>query len=114
MGGRFGDGRQWMSWILRDDLVRLIGNGIARRDMAGRVDATAPEPVTNRRFTSALGSALGRPAPIPIPAWPLRLALGDFAGELLLGGQRGLPDAAMRSGFVFEHATIQPALVVRF
>ncbi len=110
LGGRFGSGRHWMSWIHRDDLVRLIVHAIARRELAGPVNAVAPEPVTNRHFTAALGKALGRPAVAPIPAWPLRLALGAFAEELLLSGQRVLPDAAMRSGFVFDYATIEAAL----
>ena len=110
LGGRFGDGRHWMSWIHRDDIVRLICHAIAKDELAGPVNAVAPEPVTNRRFTGALAAALSRPAMVPIPAWPLRVALGGFAEELLLGGQRVLPDAAMRSGFVFEYATIDVAL----
>ena len=110
LGGRFGDGRHWMSWIHRDDIVRLICHAIVRNELAGPVNAVAPEPVTNRRFTDALGAALSRPAIVPIPAWPLRFALGGFAEELLLSGQRVIPDVAMRSGFVFEYATIDSAL----
>lgn len=110
LGGRFGNGRHWMSWIHRDDLVRLIIHAIATQSLAGPVNATAPEPVTNRAFTAALGRALSRPALVPIPAWPLRLALGAFAEELLLSGQRVLPDAAIRSGFIYRHATIDEAL----
>lgn len=110
LGGRFGDGRHWMSWIHRDDLVRLICHVVARDNLAGPVNAVAPEPVTNLHFTALLGRALARPAIIPIPAWPLRLALGSFAEELLLSGQRVLPDAAMRSGFIFEYATLDAAL----
>lgn len=110
LGGRFGDGSHWMSWIHRDDLVRLIVHAIAHPRLEGAVNAVAPEPVTNRRFTAALGTALNRPARIPIPAWPLRFLLADFADELLLNGQRVLPDAAMRSGFVFDHATLASAL----
>ncbi len=110
LGGRFGDGRHWMSWIHRDDLVRLICHAIAKDDLAGPVNAVAPEPVTNRRFTAALGHALSRPAVVPIPAWPFRFILGDFAQELLLSGQHILPDAALRSGFLFDYATIDAAL----
>ncbi|MEM7780370.1 MAG: TIGR01777 family oxidoreductase [Pseudomonadota bacterium] len=110
LGGRCGDGKHWMSWIHRDDLVRLICHAIAHHELAGPVNATAPMPVTNERFTKALGKALGRPAVLPVPAAPLRLALGDFAHELLLSGQRVLPDAAMRSAFIFEYATIDAAL----
>jgi uncharacterized protein (TIGR01777 family) len=110
LGGRFGDGSHWMSWIHRDDLVRLIVHAIAHPRLEGAVNAVAPEPVTNRRFTATLATALHRPARIPIPAWPLRLLLGDFAEELLLNGQRVLPDTAMRSGFIFDHATLASAL----
>ena len=110
LGGRFGNGRHWMSWIHRDDLVRLIVHAVATQSLAGPVNATAPGPVTNRDFTAALGRALGRPAIVPIPGWPLRLALGAFAEELLLSGQRVLPDAATRSGFIYRYATIDEAL----
>jgi uncharacterized protein (TIGR01777 family) len=110
LGGRIGSGRQWMSWIHRDDLVRLIVHLVATPRLAGPVNATAPIPVTNRGFTAALGKALVRPAILPIPAWPHRLLLGDFAEELLLGGQRVLPKAALASGFRFDHPEIGEAL----
>lgn len=110
LGGRFGDGQHWMSWIHLDDIVRLICHAIARDSLTGPVNAVAPVPVTNRQFTAALARALARPAIVPIPAWPLRVALGDFAKELLLSGQRVCPDAALRSGFAFEYASIDDAL----
>lgn len=110
LGGRFGDGRHWMSWIHRDDLVRLICHAIVKDRLAGPLNAVAPEAVTNQRFAAALGASLSRPAIVPIPAWPLRLILGAFAEELLLGGQRVIPDAVMRSGFIFDYATIDSAL----
>lgn len=110
LGGRFGTGAHWMSWIHRDDLVRLIIHAIATPDLAGPVNGVAPEPVTNRDFTAALGRALARPALLPIPGWPLRLVLGAFAEELLLSGQRVLPTAALRSGFLFAYPTIDAAL----
>jgi NAD dependent epimerase/dehydratase family enzyme len=74
------------------------------------VNGTAPEPVTNRGFTAALGRALRRPAVVPIPGWPLRFALGAFAEELLLAGQRVLPAAALDSGFRFLYPDIDAAL----
>ena len=110
LGGRFGNGRQMMSWIHRDDLVRLIVRAIADTEIEGALNATAPEPVDNRTFTRALGRALGRPAVFPVPAAPLRWLLGDFAQELLLGGQKVLPAKALARGFWFEHPRIQPAL----
>jgi len=110
LGGPFGVGRHWMSWIHRDDLVRLIVHAIVTPDLAGPVNGTAPQPVTNAVFTRALGRALCRPAVIPVPAAPLRLALGDFAEELLLRGQRVIPGQALASGFRFIYPTIDMAL----
>jgi hypothetical protein len=110
IGGPIGTGKQWMSWIARDDLVRLIAHAIATPELRGPVNATAPEPVRNATFARELGRALHRPALLPLPAFPLHLALGDFADELLLGGQRVLPHKAMASGFVFRHETLDSAL----
>ncbi|MBV1691041.1 TIGR01777 family oxidoreductase [Novosphingobium sp. G106] len=110
LGGRFGDGRHWMSWIHRDDLVRMIVHALATPALCGPMNGTAPQPVTNRQFTAALGRALRRPALIPIPGLPLRLALGAFAEELLLAGQRVLPGAALASGFRFLYPDIDTAL----
>ncbi len=110
LGGQFGNGQHWMSWIHRDDLVRLICHVIADLSLSGPVNATAPNPVRNREFSKALGTALGRPAFLALPAWPLKLALGDMARELLLGGQRVLPEAAERSGFVFRYPELGRAL----
>jgi uncharacterized protein (TIGR01777 family) len=110
LGGRFGNGSHWMSWIHRDDLVRLICHAIATDSLAGPLNAVAPEPVTNRDFTGAIGKALCRPAIMPIPRWPLQLLLGDFAEELLLRGQRVYPKTALQSGFAFEYTTLETAL----
>lgn len=110
IGGRIGNGQQWMSWIERDDLVRLIAHAIATPDLSGAVNATAPEPVRNSVFTVELGRALSRPAILPIPAGILSWLGGDLAKELLLGGQRVLPDKAMASGFQFRHTTLHGAL----
>jgi uncharacterized protein (TIGR01777 family) len=110
LGGPFGTGRQWMSWIHRDDLVRLIVHAIATPSLAGPLNATAPAPVSNAAFAAALGRALARPAILPMPAGPLRLALGAFADELLLGGQRAIPRAALESGFRFVYPTVDDAL----
>jgi NAD dependent epimerase/dehydratase family enzyme len=74
------------------------------------VNATAPEPVRNATFARELGQALHRPALLRLPALPLRLALGDLADELLLGGQRVVPEKALKSGFAFRHDTLRGAL----
>lgn len=114
LGGPFGRGRHWMSWIHRDDLVRLICHCIANSALSGPVNGTAPAPVRNRDFTRALGKALHRPALLPVPALPLQWALGDFAKELLLGGQRVLPEAAQNSGFTFRYPQLDAALKAIF
>jgi uncharacterized protein len=112
LGGRFGDGKHWMSWIHRDDLVRMIIHAIAKPNLKGPLNAVSPEPVTNQNFTKALANALNRPAILPVPAWPLRALLGEFAHELLLSGQRVYPEKAMHTGFVFRYPTIDAAFGV--
>ncbi len=109
LGGPLGSGKQWMSWIERDDLVRLIAHVIAKPDLAGPINATAPIPVTNTKFTEELGRQLRRPAIFRVPAALLRRLGGDFANELLLGGQRVLPNKALSNGFVFRHETLRSA-----
>ena len=109
LGGPMGSGKQWMSWIERDDLVRLIGHALAKPGISGPINATAPIPVTNRKFTEELGRRLQRPAIFRIPATLLHHAAGDLADELLLGGQRVIPNKALSSGFVFRHETLRSA-----
>ncbi len=108
-GGPIGDGRQWMSWIERDDLVRLIAYVMVTPGLEGAVNATAPIPVRNADFSRELGRALRRPAVMPMPAALLR-PLGGFADELLLGGQRVLASKALVSGFRFRHESLRSAL----
>ena len=109
LGGPLGSGKQWMSWIERDDLVRLIAYVLAKSDLTGPINATAPIPVTNTKFTEELGRRLHRPAVFRVPAGLLRSLGGDFANELLLGGQRVLPNKALSHGFVFRHETLRSA-----
>jgi uncharacterized protein (TIGR01777 family) len=109
LGGPLGSGRQWMSWIERDDLVRLIAHVIATPDLSGPINATAPIPVTNSTFTEELARRLHRPAVLRVPGALLRRLGGDFANELLLGGQRVLPNKALSNGFVFRHETLRSA-----
>jgi hypothetical protein len=109
LGVRFGDGRQWMSWISRTDIVRLIAHAIATPTLSGVLNATAPDPVANREFVRALAAALHRPQMFFVPAPLLRLT-GEMGRELLLGGQRVLPARALATGFRFQHATLSSAL----
>jgi uncharacterized protein len=103
LGGPMGSGRQWMAWIERDDIVRLIAHIIATPKLTGAVNATAPVPVRNATFAQELGRALHRPALLRMPAFVLRLA-GELADELILTGRRVLPDKALGSGFQFRHS----------
>lgn len=110
-GGPMGSGQQWMSWIDRDDVLRMIEWGIDSESRRGVYNATAPTPVTNRDFANALGRALHRPAFLPTPAFALRLALGsEMADEMLLGGQRVLPERAIEEGFEFARPKLDAAL----
>ncbi|WP_347259774.1 TIGR01777 family oxidoreductase [Rudaea sp.] len=109
LGGPFGDGRQWMSWIAREDEVRLIRWLIDTESAQGAYNATAPMPVTNADFTRALGAALHRPAILPAPAFALRLMLGEMA-DLLLTGQRVIPARAQAQGFKFLRGDLAAAL----
>lgn len=110
LGGRFGSGRQWMSWIGRDDCVRLIGHAIASPEIDGALNATAPEPVRNSELVATLARALNRPAIMHAPAFLLSRLGGDLARELLLGGQKVLPSRALATGFRFETPTLEGLL----
>ena len=113
VGGRVGSGRQWMPWIHLADVAAAM---VHLLDVpAGSLDPvynlTAPNPVTNADFTSALGKALGRPTIFPVPGFGMRLAFGEMAGALLLSGQRVVPRRLLASGFEFRHPDIGPALM---
>jgi len=108
LGGWLGHGRQWMSWIHRKDLVALIQLGLSDPQFNGAVNAVAPTPVTNRHFSKALGAALHRPVVFPVPAFALKLMVGEMA-HLLLTGQRVVPVAASKAGFDYEFDTVEAA-----
>ncbi len=110
LGGRLGSGRQYMPWIsLRDflDAVRFL---LAADQVRGPVNLTAPEPVTNAEFTRGLAAILHRPAVLPVPAFALRIATGDFADEAVLGGVRALPAVLLEHGYHFHDQDLQSAL----
>ena len=110
LGARLGSGRQWMSWIERDDLARLIAFVSTREAIRGPVNAVAPNAVTNRVFTKALARALRRPAWFVLPRILLVGALGDMARELMLASQRAVPVKALDNGFEFRLPEIDAAL----
>jgi len=110
LGARLGSGRQYMPWISLEDEVRALMFAIAHDEVSGPVNLTGPAPVTNAEFTTALGRAVNRPTPMLVPGFAARLALGEFADEGLLSGQRAIPAALERAGFAFHHNTIGEAL----
>lgn len=109
LGGRLGDGRQWMSWISLDDEVAAL-RFLLDGDLEGPVNLTAPRPVTNADFTRALARAVGRPAVLAVPGAALRLVLGEFAEEGALISQRVLPRRLEEAGFTFGHPEVTAAL----
>jgi uncharacterized protein len=110
LGTRLGSGHQYMPWISLEDEIRALLFAIFHDELSGPVNLTGPAPVTNAEFTAALGRTLNRPTPLPMPAFVLRAALGEFADEGLLIGQRAIPAALERAGFGFHHDTIGEAL----
>ena len=110
LGGPLGDGRQWMSWISRDDVVGAIIHCINDRNVQGPVNVVSPNPATNGDFSRALGKALGKPAFFPVPAFAVRLMFGGMADEALLASAKVLPRKLQQSGYVFQDPELLPAL----
>jgi uncharacterized protein (TIGR01777 family) len=108
-GGKLGSGHQWMAWIHLEDAVNLILFALNLAVIRGAVNATAPQPVTNDEFTNRLAIALHRPAVLPVPAFALKLVLGEMAG-MLLASQRVLPTVAKSAGFRFQFPDLHSAL----
>lgn len=111
IGGRIGDGTQYMSWIALEDLVSAIIFALTRDDLEGPVNFVSPTPVTNADFTATLGRVLKRPTVLPVPEFALRLLLGsEMANELLIGGVRVIPAKLHSHGFEWQYPTLEPAL----
>lgn len=110
VGGRLGDGTQWMSWISRTDYVRAVHHAVWSAGVAGPMHVVAPEPVTNATFAETLGRVLHRPAIVPVPAFALRLLLGEMADGTVLASQRVRPAVLTAYGFEFRHPTLSSAL----
>jgi uncharacterized protein (TIGR01777 family) len=109
-GGPLGDGKQWLSWIHLRDVVRAMLHLIETPSCQGAYNLTAPTPVPMREFSQILGKILHRPSWLSVPAFNLRLALGEMADELLLNGQRVAPQRLLDSGFHFEFPLLEDAL----
>ena len=109
-GGKLGSGQQWMSWIALDDALGALEFLLFTESLAGPVNVTAPNPVTNEQFSHTLAHVLGRPALATVPPFALRLMFGEMADAMLLAGQRALPTALERAGFRFRHPDLDAAL----
>jgi uncharacterized protein len=110
VGGVLGSGRQYISWITLDDLVRAIVFALGAAALSGPVNATAPDAVTNREFTKTLGHLLHRPTVATMPAFVARMVFGEMADEMFLSGSRVVPRALQAAGFSFQHPVLEPAL----
>src|SRR5262249_17588236 len=109
VGGPVGNGKQWVSWIHHDDLAGLFLFGPDPPAAHGPLNGTAPNPVTNKQFSKALGRALHRPALLPTPAFMLRLLLGEVS-DVVAKGQRVVPQRALSLGYQFQYGDIDAAL----
>lgn len=110
VGGKFGNGKQWQSWISMDDEVASIIH-LLTADVSGAVNLTAPQPVTNAEFTKVLARVVKRPAIVPVPTFAPKILLGgELADALLFTGQRVMPQVLTASGYVFKHSTLESAL----
>jgi uncharacterized protein (TIGR01777 family) len=110
LGGRIGNGMQWMSWVHIDDHIGIILHAVDDSSIDGPLNATAPNPVRNREFASTLGMVLRRPALLPMPGLFLKFIYGEMADRLLLSGQRVLPKKAKESGYRFLFPELEDAL----
>jgi len=110
IGGKVGDGKQWMSWIALNDVVDGLKFLIAETSTHGPVNLVSPNPVTNAEFTATLGRVLARPTILPIPAFGARLAFGEMADALLLSSQKVDPSVLEDKAFLFNWPTLEPAL----
>ncbi|WP_030291673.1 TIGR01777 family oxidoreductase [Streptomyces katrae] len=109
IGGRLGNGRQYWSFISLHDEIAALRHAVDTPELSGPVNLTAPEPLTNREVTAAMGRVLHRPTLFPVPAPALRVVLGEFAGDVL-GSQRVRPARLLETGFTFRHPGIDEAI----
>lgn len=110
VGGKVGDGQQWMSWIALEDVVSGLRFLMEESSLTGPVNFVAPKPVRNAEFTKTLGSVLSRPTIFPLPAFAARLALGEMADGLLLSSAKVAPEKLQRAGFTFKYPDLRTAL----
>ena len=111
LGGTVAGGRGWVSWVSLDDVVCAMQYAIVHPDLSGPVNLVSPHPVTGKDLTRDLAAAVGRPAFLAVPAWVMRLAMGEMADETVLGSVRAMPTRLMESGFKFKDETLPAALI---
>ncbi len=109
-GGKIGSGQQWMSWVTLEDVVAIVRFALENAAVSGAVNVVAPQPVRNAEFTRELARAMHRPALFPVPAFALRLALGEMADALLLASQRVTPQRLSNLGYRFLHPDLPSSL----
>lgn len=109
LGGPIGSGKQWFSWIHRDDITGIIKYALENELISGPINLTAPEPVTNKEFSSAIGRAISRPSWLPVPGFIVKITFGEL-GDILLTGQRVLPEKALKAGYKFKYPDVDGAL----
>jgi uncharacterized protein len=114
VGGRIGDGKQWMSWATLEDVVAILRLSLMKGELRGPINVVAPQPVRNADFVKELAKAMHRPAIFPAPAVALRLAMGEMADALLLSSQRALPQKLAREGYSFASGNLKDALETVF
>jgi uncharacterized protein len=110
IGGRLGSGSQWMSWIALEDAVNIVRSAIEDEKISGPINVVAPNPVQNAEFARIAGKVLHRPAVMQVPAFVLRLGLGEMADSLLLASQGVVPGRLIAIGYKFRFETLEPAL----
>lgn len=110
VGGKLGDGKQYMSWVSSDDVVAAYMLAVTDAAISGAINLTAPTPVTNKKFTSALGDVLRRPTILPVPRFGVRLLFGEMGEKLLLEGSRVIPEALLEHGYEFRYTDLKACL----
>jgi uncharacterized protein (TIGR01777 family) len=114
VGGRIGDGKQWMSWVALEDVVAALRLALIKSELRGPINVVAPEPVRNADFVKELAKAMHRPAIFPAPAFALRLAMGEMADAILLSSQRAVPQKLTREGYSFASRNLKDAFETVF
>ena len=110
LGGRFGSGQQYWSWIAFDDVLGVMTHALTTESVTGPINTTAPEPVTNATFATVLGKVLRRPALLPVPSFGPRLVFGEMADAMVFHSKRVIPEATLASGYTFRYPDLEAGL----